>query len=246
MKNFTLVLLALGLVMIFGVAVQAKVTGLPHVYNLTFNDQGNPGKDSSENGNNGELKGGAKWVANGYSGGGVQLDGNDGHVEVVVDVPEKNFTMGVWIKTDSGDVGIYSVLDGVAGAGGHDRHFFLKGGKINFRTWQGPAWATDRNVADGKWHHIALVAKDGAGQTAYVDGEKVGTHAYDHSDFDWQKRVWIGFSNDAAKDYFNGVIDGASYTAAALTGDQVKMKLMVPVEPKGKLASTWSDIKTSH
>ena len=54
------------------------------------------------------------------------------------------------------------------------------------------------------------------------------------------------FSNDAAKDYFNGVIDGASYTAAALTGDQVKMKLMVPVEPKGKLASTWSDIKTSH
>ena len=80
----------------------------------------------------------------------------------------------------------------------------------------------------------------------YVDGEKVGTHVYDHSDFDWQKRVWIGFSNDAAKDYFNGVIDGASYTAAALTGDQVKMKLMVPVEPKGKLASTWSDIKTSH
>jgi len=24
------------------------------------------------------------------------------------------------------------------------------------------------------------------------------------------------------------------------------MKLMVSVEPKGKLASTWSDIKTSH
>ena len=62
MKNFMLVLLALGLVATFGLVVQAKVTGLPHVYNLTFNDQGNPGKDSSENGNNGELKGGASGL----------------------------------------------------------------------------------------------------------------------------------------------------------------------------------------
>ena len=69
---------------------------------------------------------------------------------MVVDVPEKNFTMGVWIKTDAGDVGIYAVLDGPAGAGGHDRHFFLKDGNINFRTWKGPAWATDILILIGK------------------------------------------------------------------------------------------------
>ena len=247
MKNFMLVLLALGLVMTFGVVVQAKVTGLPHVYNLTFNDQGNPGKDSSENGNNGELKGGAKWIANGYSGGGVQLDGNDGHVEVVVDVPEKNFTMGVWIKTDSGDVGIYSVLDGVAGAGGHDRHFFLAGGQISFRTWKGPGWQTGKKVADGKWHHIALVVQDKKGQTAYVDGEKVGTHAYDHSDFDWQKRVWVGFSNDAAVDYFEGVIDEVAYLDVPLTKKEIGA-LMKPlsVEANDKLVEVWGNIKTNY
>jgi len=69
----------------------------------------------------------------------------------------------------------------------------LKDGKINFRTWRGPAWATDKKVSDGKWHHIALVVKDGARQTAYVDGSQVGKHDYDHSDFDWQKGFGSGF-----------------------------------------------------
>ena len=251
MKYLMTSLLIASLVMPFGLVAKAGVSALPHVFNLSFDDKGNPGKDESGNGNKGELKGGAKWTDKGHTGGAVEFDGTKAHVEVVVDVPEKNFTMGVWIKTDQGDVGIYSVLDGVAGDGGHDRHFFLKDGKINFRTWKGPAWATDKNVADGKWHHIALVVKDGAGQTAYVDGSQVGKHDYDHSDFDWQKRVWVGFSNDAGNDYFKGLIDDATYTGAALTADQVKMKLMVTnvktaVEPARKLANTWGDIKTAH
>ena len=55
-------------------------------------------------------------------------------MEVVVDVSEKNFTMGVWIKIDQGNVGIYWVLDGPASADGPIVNFFLKDGKINFRT----------------------------------------------------------------------------------------------------------------
>ncbi|MAT74002.1 hypothetical protein CMK14_02455 [Candidatus Poribacteria bacterium] len=96
---------------------QAGVSSLPHVFNLSSDDKGNPGKDQDTNGNKGELQDNAK-----------------AHMEVAVDVPEKNFTMGMWIKTGQGDVGIDSVLDGPAGAGGHDHHFFLKDEKINFRT----------------------------------------------------------------------------------------------------------------
>ena len=165
----------------------------------------------------------------------------------MVDVPEKNFTMEVQIKTDQGDVGIYSVLDKAAGEGGHDRHFFLKDGKINFRTWRGPAWATDKKVSDGKWHHIALVVQDKKGQIAYVDGSKVGTHDYDHSDFDWQKRVWVGFSNDAAVDYFEGIVDEVVYLDVPLSKNEVSA-LMKPltVEKNSKLATIWSQIKTDH
>ena len=129
MKYLMTSLLIASLVMPFGLVAKAGVSALPHVFNLSFDDKGNPGKDESGNGNKGELKGGAVWTDQGHTGGAVEFDGTKAHVEVVVDVPEKNFTMGVWIKTDQGDVGIYSVLDKAAGEGGHDRHFFLKMGR---------------------------------------------------------------------------------------------------------------------
>ena len=247
MKYLMTSLLIASLVTSFGLVAKAGVSALPHVFNLSFDDKSNSGKEQSGNGNRGELKGGAKWTDKGHTGGAVEFDGTKAHVEVMVDVPENNFTMGVWIKTDQGDVGIYSVLDKAAGEGGHDRHFFLKDGKINFRTWRGPAWATDKKVSDGKWHHIALVVQDKKGQIAYVDGSKVGTHDYDHSDFDWQKRVWVGFSNDAAVDYFEGIVDEVVYLDVPLSTNEVSA-LMKPltVEKNSKLATIWSQIKTDH
>lgn len=247
MKYLMTSLLIASLVTSFGLVAKAGVSALPHVFNLSFDDKSNSGKEQSGNGNRGELKGGAKWTDKGHTGGAVEFDGTKAHVEVMVDVPEKNFTMGVWIKTDQGGVGIYSVLDKAAGEGGHDRHFFLKDGKINFRTWRGPAWATDKKVSDGKWHHIALVVQDKKGQIAYVDGSKVGTHDYDHSDFDWQKRVWVGFSNDAAVDYFEGIVDEVVYLDVPLSKNEVSA-LMKPltVEKNSKLATIWSQIKTDH
>ena len=247
MKYLMTSLLIASLVTSFGLVAKAGVSALPHIFNLSFDDKSNSGKEQSGNGNRGELKGGAKWTDKGHTGGAVEFDGTKAHVEVMVDVPEKNFTMGVWIKTDQGDVGIYSVLDKAAGEGGHDRHFFLKDGKINFRTWRGPAWATDKKVSDGKWHHIALVVQDKKGQIAYVDGSKVGTHDYDHSDFDWQKRVWVGFSNDAAVDYFEGIVDEVVYLDVPLSTNEVSA-LMKPltVEKNSKLATIWSQIKTDH
>jgi len=41
-----------------------------------------------------------------------------------------------------------------------------------------------------------LIVRDGKGQEAYIDKVKVGSHKYDHSDFNWKKEVNIGFSND--------------------------------------------------
>ena len=82
---------------------------------------------------------------------------------------------------------------------------------------------------------------------AYVDGDKVGTHAYDHSDFDWQKRVWVGFSNDAAVDYFEGVIDEVAYLDVPLTKKEIGA-LMKPlaVEANDKLVAVWGNIKTNY
>lgn len=233
---------ALSFLLVLGGMAQAA---LPYDFQLLFNDSGNPGMDTGGNGNDGVLNGSATWVPNGISGGAIELAGSDGYIEVEMDVAETNFTMMLWIKTDVPDVGVYSVLDGAAGAGGHDRHFYLTEGNICFRVWQGAGWCTETPVADGEWHHIALVAEDGVGQIAYVDGVEIGTNEYDHSDFDWQKRVWIGFSNDAPQNYFVGMIDEAAYIAAPLSPDEVAGAI-VAVEPVGKLAATWSGMKSSY
>ena len=249
MRTLALTLWIMSLVIVFGkVGSAANKFDKNFVIHYSFDKgNGNKVKDISGEGNDGELMNGAKREKKGKFGAGIKFGSGNSYIETVIDVPESNFTMALWIKTSEGNVGIYSVLDGAAGAGGHDRHFFLAGGQISFRTWKGPGWQTGKKVADGKRHHIALVVQDKKGQTAYVDGEKVGTHDYDHSDFDWQKRVWVGFSNDAAVDYFEGVIDEVAYLDVPLTKREIGA-LMKPlsVEASGKLVNVWGNIKTNY
>lgn len=214
-------------------------------FHLSFDDgNGETAEDVSGNGNDGVLNG-PEWTEDGRYGGALEFSGGNQYVEVEADVPEENFTMALWIKTDNPGVGVYSVLDAAAGGGGHDRHFYIQGGKICFRVWQGGAWCTNVGVADGKWHHIALVVEGGNGQIAYVDGEEAGNNAYDHSDFDWQKRVWIGFSNDGANDYFVGLIDEPMYINEPLSENDINiiMRPGIAVEKNGKLTTTWGKIR---
>jgi hypothetical protein len=233
------------LVMIFGVVGKADFKE-NYVIHYTFDkDEEDEVTDSSGNDNHGALKNGVK-IGDGKFGAGAEFPGGSAHIETMVDVPEHNFTMALWMNTDFSNVGVCSVLEQAAGGGGHDRHFFLVGNKINFRTWQGGAWPTNAIVADGEWHHIALVVESDVGQTAHVDGEQVGTNAYDHSDFDWQDRVWLGFSNDAATDYYTGLIDEFAYLDKPLTDDEVEDLMRsggVAVDSLDKLATTWGGIK---
>jgi len=218
------------------------------VMHYTFDtDKADTIKDSSGKNNDGRMFNGVK-IAKGQAQYGqcAEFPGGNAYIETVIDVPERNFTMALWINTSTATQGVCSVLDGAAGAGGHDRHFFLVSGNMNFRVWQGVGWNSNAKVADGKWHHVALVTESGAGQIAYLDGEKVGTNAYDHSDFDWQKRVWIGFSNDAAPNYFVGQIDEFAYLDKPLKPADIKSLMKasgIAVKSLGKLASTWGDIK---
>jgi len=243
--------LVLGLLVVFfmtTITVTSIAEIQPYVFSLSFDEgsvSGDTVTDIGGRGNNATLNGGAKVVSNGKYGNAIEFDGTDDYIEVEVDVPEKNFTMALWIKTDSPDVGVYSVLDGPAGDGGHDRHFYIQDGNICFRVWQGAGWCTTTQVSDGQWHHIALSVASGEGQTVYVDGQEVATFDYDHSDFDWQKRVWIGFSNDAANQYFKGLIDEAIYYSAPLSAAELA-GMITAIQPAGKLTATWSSIKTNY
>ncbi|MBC8231234.1 LamG domain-containing protein [bacterium] len=227
----------------------AKIQDKDIFFYFTFDEgKGDEAKDIGPDKHVATLNNDAKWTKDGKIKGGIQFSGNS-YVEVVADVPEKDFTMALWINTKNPGVGVYSVLDQAAGAGGHDRHFYIQGGNICFRVWQGGGWCTSTNVSDGKWHHITLVTETGEGQTVYVDGKEVGTHAYDHSDFDWQKIVWVGFSNDAGQQYFDGIIDEPAYYNRPLEEKEVNEAMNYSVQAvssEGKLATTWSNIKVNY
>ena len=169
----------------------------------------------------GNIPSGVSWVAGRQPGSyALQFDGSN-HIEVLADVPEANFVIEVEFKTTAANTGIFSVLAGANGGSGHDRHIYVSGGKIAFRVWKGGGWVTDKVVNDGGWHRVILIVRQGLGQLAYVDGQLVGFYPYDHSDFNWQDRIGIGWSNDGGGN-FNGAIDMvAIYSIQAGSGDSL-------------------------
>jgi hypothetical protein len=146
------------------------------------------------------------------------------YVDVIIDVSETNYTSTFWFKTASANAGLYCVVDGVEGSGGHDRHLYLTNGNIGARTWNTETiTSTGKAYGDNQWHHVAHVfGGTQGGQKIYVDGVLVASGTKAASDFNWQKRVHLGFSNDASSQFLNGFLDDFAIFNTALTAAQVQ------------------------
>ena len=153
---------------------------------------------------------------------GLSSADND-YIDAVMDVSETSYTVSFWFKTTNSGAGLFSVVDGPLGVGGHDRHLYLTGGNIGARTWNTEVIAsTGKAYANGQWHHVAhVLGATQSGQKIYVDGALVASGSKAASDFNWQKRVHMGFSNDAASQYFTGEMDDLGIFNTALTAAQV-------------------------
>ncbi len=177
--------------------------------------------DASGNGHNGTASSSATFSTDAHVGSqSGNFNGVSGYVQVMMAVPAHNFTIEAWAKT-SNPGGIFSVNAGsFSGSNGSDRNLYVNSnGYACIYVWQGPAWCTNKYVADNAWHHWALVVSNGVGQTAYIDGQLVGSNAYDHSDFNWQDRITIGYGYYGG--YFNGLIDEVAVYNRALTADEI-------------------------
>ena len=174
--------------------------------------------DSSGNGHHGEANGDPVY-GDGIDGQALQFDGVDDYVNVVLDIPENGSATSFWFKTTNPDCGLYSVAQNPLGGGGHDRHIFLVNGNVRIRLWNTEILtARGLDVADGQWHHVVHTYGDAiGGQKVYVDGLLMASGTKAQSDFDWQERVHFGFSNDAASDYLEGMLDDARIYDRALT-----------------------------
>ncbi|MFC1523495.1 LamG-like jellyroll fold domain-containing protein [Thermodesulfobacteriota bacterium] len=179
--------------------------------------------DATKKGNDGTIIDAARDT--GIIGNGLSFDGDGDYVEAMMGIPEYNFTIVAWAKTDSPG-GIFSVANGdPLVSTTYDRHLYVNAtGNPCFRVWNTAvynydAWCANTIVNDNQWHQWVLVTETGVGQKAYIDGELVGTDPIDHSTDQESNRVFIGYSRDIG--FFNGKIDEVGIWDRALSAVDV-------------------------
>ena len=215
--------------------------------------------DWSGHGNHGSLRGDPQWID-----GVLTFDGRNDYVSVVLDVSETEYAAAFWFKTTSADGGLMTVVQDDLGGGGNDRHVYLTGGNIKTRLWDTEEIeSAGLNLADGQWHHVVYTyGASIAGQKLYVDGVLQASGIKDASDFDWQERVNIGFSNDSAPPYFEGVLQDVRIYDRTLSAEEVQQLMRgdpllawnpqpsrgATVDVRDATALTWSagDTAVSH
>ena len=183
--------------------------------------------DDSGNGNSAVAQGAVPSTdvsPAGIGGRSMRFDGVDDFVSAELDVSETQYTSSLWFKTSTASGGLFCVVQQDLGGGGHDRHVYLNGDNIATRVWNDETiTSAGRDFVDGQWHHLAhIVSPLVGGQRIYVDGVQVASGSKSTSDFDWQERVNIGFSNDAANPHFEGMIDEVAIWSRRLSLQQIR------------------------
>ena len=150
------------------------------------------------------------------------FDGVNDYIQINLNEPETEVTHELWFNTTSLNGGLFSVVAGNLGSGGHDRNIYLSNGNIVVRVWNNEAISSSGlNLADGKWHHVAHVfGASVGGQQIYIDGQLVASGSRTISDFNWQDKTVVGYSADSG--YFKGEIDEVRVWNVAKTQAQIQ------------------------
>jgi hypothetical protein len=254
-KFLTLCFLMFGLAFALTEASHSKsIDGL--VIYFSFDDgKGNTVADKSGTGNNGNLKGGAKW-STGKFGGALTLDGTDGCVEV----PDSNslqftdgLTMVAWIKP---------ALKGdewqlVASKGLDAKEFFEMLLSPQGFLWMGwnfqkgrvvPA-QSPKNVKADTWQQVAVAWDPSKFWNVYIDGEVLIEYPKQADKLTPNTDPLIIGTEKDMKRYYNGVIDDFALFNRGLTQDEIKglmggIQNILPVnETKASLTTTWGNVK---
>ena len=214
---------------------------------IWFFDEGNgdTAKDSSKNGNNGELVD-AQWV-DGEFGGALKFEGG-AHVAVgdFADYEDKVSIVAL-IKTPAAP----AWSDIIVGPCG-DVILTLRDHKLNFagqcaQPIPHNTWSTTL-LNDDKWHYI-VGTYDGKEVNVYVDGELEASNAAAGPFKTGPK--FIG-SRDDKQEAYTGLIDEIAFFNVALSADDVKAIAdsglsvvlgFAAVFPEAKLATTWAELK---
>ena len=252
MRNLFVYLLIVSL-MAFTPFVRADFTeGL--VLHHTYDEgSGTLAGDSSGNGHDGEISN-PDWV-DGKFGKALQFGGEGSDVFVTVEsTPLLNVnecTFMAWINAEHWDGTRQIVGKSVhGGCSGRTQYgLFSEGGvfKLRFETEGGRADITTDLPATGEWIHIAFT-NDGETATIYINGEAAAEGevpgTLSANDDPWR----IGQDCERENYVFAGIIDEVRLWNRALSAEDIAdlQGLLTDVEARGKLATTWGNLKVSR
>jgi hypothetical protein len=198
--------------------------------------------DASPNGVPGAVKGKAV-AAPGRIGGGLELDGSTGHVELpkteaLKKLQRGSYTLACWYRPEAAPSGENSKDNGwaqglVVKAGFHTGILLVAGNRFVIDHWLeagGHAHATGNSTCGaGRYYHVAGVVDREVGEVrVYVDGKRDASKAFAKgaAGRDFGSEPWrIGMAKPNAKEYryaAKGVIDDVRIYDRALTDDEVK------------------------
>jgi hypothetical protein len=222
-----------------------------------FEVEGDVGKDSSENANDGNVEGDPEWTSDGKFGGGLHFDAVDDVIKVPMTVDYDEITVMVWAMEEGSPVRPRIVSN-------DHTDVSMKGFQLMYNTAGSGSWfdvgdgarrvgASFAYTAEiGEWYHFTGTY-DGSTVRAYIDGE-VMAEAGGLSDpiADSGIDVHIGTSTYAFSDALKGVLDEVAIFNKALTENEIqeimadgleKATGILAVAPAEKLASAWGSIK---
>ena len=225
-------------------------------------DEGN-GKateDFSENGFEGELNGGAKWV-DGKFGKALEFSASSDFVAIEDDAVfhiEDEITQAAWVNLDRLP-SAHAIVFGTR-AGGGARHIGFGYGMNpanGIKVWTNGAGGGFKDINDnktgldtGKWYYLSYThTSDNKGKVKiYVDGKV--THEEDSNNpvapAGATSRIQIG---TWAGEAWPGMVDEVRLWNRALSDDEMEQSMemgadeFLAVNPKDKLATSWAKIK---
>jgi len=220
---------------------------------------GKVAKDSSENGNDGDLVGGAKWVR-GKFGNAIELNGKDAWVTVPEIGPLEDFTLLKWFNS-TGRVGMWRCFFNRDGwAPGFVHYQFRPDNKMEMAIhsnnpvrhpgWLNSAFTADKNILN-EWFHIAVAySSNEESVRVYFDGELDAEGKWGPLPGEFGPGR-IGSWDGGGREW-EGMFDEMILFDVALAEADIQMLMedgleaALAVEPADKLATNWGEIKSGR
>ncbi|MFC1719173.1 LamG domain-containing protein [Candidatus Poribacteria bacterium] len=217
---------------------------------------GDTARDLSGKGNDGAIID-AEWVPEGKFGGGMEFNGTSSLIEVPhndnLNPGGDQLSILAWFKPTSFPAGHPPIArKGQVGAGVGCWGFDTPTGTLRGFTYMakdGVAQISQggATMTQGEWNHVAMIY-DGKELNVYLNGELDGSIPVSGDiNENAATSVWIGKKANESV-FLNGIMDEIAILNVGISEAQLKTYMeggiTIAVEPSGKLAASWGEIKS--